>query len=59
MSYSYRTRTDQIKIQFKTLQSTIEKAVVRVRENAYHYGLMQPPEVNWVNALPAPSEVSQ
>lgn len=58
MSYNYRTRTDQIKIHLNSIQNTAEKLVGRVKENAYHYGLMTPPEVNWVDSLPAPGETS-
>lgn len=55
MSYTYRTRTQQLKINIKT---RIKKTRKAIKENLYHYNLIERPEVNWVNALPQPGETS-
>lgn len=58
MSYNYRTRIDKIRIQVQTIQNTVNNMVNSVKEYARHYELIERPEVNWVNSLPAPGETS-
>ena len=59
MTYNYRTGTDRIKPYLNDLNNNIENLRTQLKEFAYHFGLLEAPEVNWTMALPTPSEVSK